>query len=148
MFIRLATVLTTEGSKLNEFSVDWKWHKRGLTKCTLAEYVASSNGVCVVVQNKSTRSDQHTVVQFTWVTCNQCDQIWRFIGLWATFKSFWQQLIFPNLSHSQGIFVKESKSIIFLVKSYLGKFYRHLAIFSGHTACYSVNRNFSETCIH
>ena len=34
------------------------------------------------------------------------------------------------------------------MKSYLGKFYRHLAIFSGHTACYSVNRNFSETCIH
>ena len=21
----------------------------------------------------------------------QSDQIWRFIGLWATFKSFWQQ---------------------------------------------------------
>ena len=31
---------------------------------------------------------------------DQCDQIWRFIGLWATFKSFWQQLICPNLSHS------------------------------------------------
>ena len=27
-----------------------------------------------------------------------------------------------------------SKSIIFLVKSILGEFYRHLAIFSGHTA--------------
>ena len=26
-----------------------------------------------------------------------------------------------------------SKSLIFLVKSYLGNFYRHLAIFSGHT---------------
>ena len=25
------------------------------------------------------------------------------------------------------------KSIIFLVKSYLGNFYRHLVIFSGHT---------------
>ena len=63
----------------------------------------------------------------------QCDQIWRFIGLGATFKSFWQQLICPNLSHSKGIFVKESKSIIFLVKSILGKFYRYFAIFSGHT---------------
>ena len=30
----------------------------------------------------------------------QCDQIWRFIGLWATFQSHWQQLIRPNLSHS------------------------------------------------
>ena len=27
----------------------------------------------------------------------QCDQIWRFIGLWATFQSFWRQLICPNL---------------------------------------------------
>ena len=31
---------------------------------------------------------------------NQCDQIWQFIGLWASFKSFWQQLICPNLPHS------------------------------------------------
>ena len=32
-------------------------------------------------------------------------------------------------------FVKLSKSIIFPVKSFLGSFYRHLVIFSGHTAC-------------
>ena len=31
---------------------------------------------------------------------DQCDQIGRFIGLWATFKSLWQQLICPNLPHS------------------------------------------------
>ena len=61
----------------------------------------------------------------------QCDQIWRFIGLWATFKCFWKHLICPNISHSYGIFVKVSKYIIFLVKSVLGKFYRRLAIFSG-----------------
>ena len=30
----------------------------------------------------------------------QCDQIGQFFGLWATFKSLWQQLICPNLSHS------------------------------------------------
>ena len=30
----------------------------------------------------------------------QCDQIGRFIGLWATFKRLWQQLICPNLPHS------------------------------------------------
>ena len=30
----------------------------------------------------------------------QCDQIWRFIGLWPTFKCFWQHLICPNLSHA------------------------------------------------
>ena len=34
------------------------------------------------------------------LTCEQCDQIWQFIGLWATFKYFWQHLICPNLSHS------------------------------------------------
>ena len=56
----------------------------------------------------------------------QCDQIGHFIGLWASFLSFWKPLICPNLPHSQAIFVK---SIIFLLKSFLGNFYRHLAIF-------------------
>ena len=60
---------------------------------------------------------------------DQCDQIGRFIGLSATFQSLWQQLICPNLPDSQSISVKVSKSLIFLVKSFLGKFYRHLAIF-------------------
>ena len=32
----------------------------------------------------------------------QCDQIWRFIGLWATFQNLWQKLIGPNLSHFVG----------------------------------------------
>ena len=64
----------------------------------------------------------------------QCDQIGRFIGLWATFQSFRPQLICPNLLHSKAIFVKVSKSFIFLVTSFLGNFYRHLAIFTGHTA--------------
>ena len=59
----------------------------------------------------------------------QCDQIGRFFGLWTTFQSLWQQLICANLLHSQAIFVKESKSVIFLVKSFLGNFYRHLANF-------------------
>ena len=30
----------------------------------------------------------------------QCDQIGQFMGLWATFKSPWWQLICPNLPHS------------------------------------------------
>ena len=51
-------------------------------------------------------------------------------------KSLWQQLICPNLPHSEAIFVKMLKSIIFLVKSFLGNFYRLLAIFSGHTECH------------
>ena len=33
------------------------------------------------------------------ITWGQCDQTGRFIGLWATFKSLWQQLIWPNLQH-------------------------------------------------
>ena len=59
----------------------------------------------------------------------QCDQIWRFIGLWASFSSLWQQLICPNLPHSWAMFVKVLKSFIFLMKSLLGNFSRHLAIF-------------------
>ena len=68
-----------------------------------------------------------------------CDQIGQFIGLRATFKRLWQQLICLNLPHSQAIFVKVSKSLIFLVKSSQGNFYIHLAFFSGHTALYAKN---------
>ena len=46
---------------------------------------------------------------------------------------FGQQLMCPNLPHSLAIFVKVLKSIIFLVKSFLGNFYRQFAYFSGHT---------------
>ena len=42
----------------------------------------------------------------------QCDQIGKFIGLQATFQSLWQHLVCPNLP--QAIFVKMSKSLIFL----------------------------------
>ena len=59
----------------------------------------------------------------------QCNQIGRFVVLWSTIESLWQQLICPNLSHSWASFVKVSKSFIFLVNSLLGNFYRHLAIF-------------------
>ena len=50
----------------------------------------------------------------------QCDQIGQFIGLRATFQRLWQQLICPNLLHSQAILVKVSKYLSFLVKSFLG----------------------------
>ena len=42
---------------------------------------------------------------------------------------FGQQLVCPNLPHSEVIFVKESKSLVFLVKSFLSNFYRHFATF-------------------
>ena len=50
---------------------------------------------------------------------DQCDQIGRFIGLWATFQSLGQQLVCPNLPHS----------LILQMKSFLGNFYIHLATF-------------------
>ena len=59
----------------------------------------------------------------------QCDQIGWFNGLLASFQSLCQQLICPNLPHSKAILVKVSKSIILLVKSFQGNFYRHLSIF-------------------
>ena len=34
---------------------------------------------------------------------HQCDQIGQFIGLWATFQSLWQQLVYPNLPYCKGI---------------------------------------------
>ena len=52
---------------------------------------------------------------------------------WATFWSLWQQLICPNLPHSLAIFVKVSKSIIFLVKSFWATFMDIWQYFSGHT---------------
>ena len=63
------------------------------------------------------------------LTHRQCDQSGRFIAPCAMTQSLWQHLIYPNLLLSYAIFVKISKSFIFLVKSYLGNFYRHLAIF-------------------
>ena len=52
-----------------------------------------------------------------------------FFALWATFQSQWQPLFCPNSTHFKAIFVKVTKSFIFLVKSVLGNFYRHLATF-------------------
>ena len=67
------------------------------------------------------------------IICKQCDQIGQFIRLWAAFKSLWHQLICPNLQHSQAIIVKVSKSIIFLVQSFLGNLLDIWQFFSGHS---------------
>ena len=48
----------------------------------------------------------------------QGDQSGRYIVLWATFQSLWQQLFCPNLPHFRQFFVKLSKSFIFLAKSF------------------------------
>ena len=57
----------------------------------------------------------------------QCDQIWRFIGLWASIKCFWHHL--PKSLTFLWNFCEGIKIYHFLVKSFLGKFYRHLEIF-------------------
>ena len=62
--------------------------------------------------------------------------MWPDWVIYWTFGNFLKPLATINLPKSLtflGIFVKVSKSLIFLVKSFLGNFSRHLAIFSGHT---------------
>ena len=62
------------------------------------------------------------------------------LGDLLDFGHFLKPLAAINLPKSptflSNFFVQVSKSIIFLVKSFLGNFYRHLAIFSGHTVCH------------
>ena len=56
----------------------------------------------------------------------------RFGDFFCTLGDFLKRLATINLPKSHtflGNFVKVSKSFIFLVKSFLGNFYRHLAIF-------------------
>ena len=54
---------------------------------------------------------------------------WAIYWTLGNFASLWQQLILPKSPTFLGNFCKLSKSLIFLVKSFLGNFYRHLAIF-------------------
>ena len=49
------------------------------------------------------------------------------------FKAFGNNLFARISLILRQFFVKVSKYIIFLVKSFLGNFYRHFAICSGHT---------------
>ena len=59
--------------------------------------------------------------------------VWPDWAIYWTLGNFLKPLATLNLPNSYAIFVKVLKSIIFLVKSFLGNFYRHLEIFSGHT---------------
>ena len=68
--------------------------------------------------------------------------VWPDWAIFWTLGHFLKSLAAINLPNSLtflGNFLKVSKSIIFLVKSFLGNFYGYLAIFSGHTAvqCHS-----------
>ena len=76
-----------------------------------------------------------------------CWPVWPDWAIFLTLGYFLRPLATINLPKSLtflGIFVKVSKSILFLVKSFLGNFYRHLAIFIWSHCCelkmYSVVR--------
>ena len=81
------------------------------------------------VGRKYTDNIGRKYIDSRYLSRRRCDQIGRFFGLWTTFQSLWEQLNCQNLPQSYEIFVKVSKSIIFLVKSFLGNFFRHLAVF-------------------
>ena len=69
-----------------------------------------------VVSNKNFTENQMPVTL-------KCDQIERFIGLWATFQGL------PKSPTFLGNFCKGVKIYNFLLEIILGNFYRHLAIF-------------------
>ena len=56
-----------------------------------------------------------------------CDQIERFIGLWASFQSLWQQFNLPKFPTFLGNLCKSVKIFNFSSEIILGNFYRHLA---------------------
>ena len=65
----------------------------------------------------------------------QCDQIGWLIALLPTFQSLWQQLFCPNHPHFKAIFVKLSKSFMFLVQLFLCNFLDIWRLLSGPAAC-------------
>ena len=58
----------------------------------------------------------------------QCDQIGRFMAIWAIFRSLWQQLFCLNRPHFRQ-FLESCQKI--LVKLFLGNFYSYLSTFHG-----------------
>ena len=111
--------------------VQWFWQKAGVQEAmnsnpSNVDWMSIFTLICCIICNFCLKK---TKINLKVASGGQFDQIWRFFGLWATFQSLWQQVICPILLNSQTIFVKVSKSFIFLVKSFLGNFYRHLAIF-------------------
>ena len=78
----------------------------------------------------------------------QCDQIWRFIGLWATFSSLWQLVIGPNLTHSKAIFLKCQNLSLFEWNHFWAIFIDIWRSFSGHTCCCSKLRKYENMKKH
>ena len=64
----------------------------------------------------------------------QCDQIWRFIILWASFQSPGQQLFCQNCQHILGNFRKGVKIFHFTRKILFGQLFRDIwQLLTGHT---------------
>ena len=62
--------------------------------------------------------------------------VWPDLPIYWTLGNFSKTLAtisLPKTPTFLGNFLEVSKYLIFLVKSFLGNFYRHLAIFTGHT---------------
>ena len=76
----------------------------------------------------------------------RCDQIGRFIVLWATFQSRLQQLFCPNCLHFQAIFEKVSKYFIFLWNHIWATFIDIWRLFTGHSAVN--NRSLLVACYY
>ena len=81
--------------------------------------------------------------------------VWPDWAIYWTLGHFLKPMATINLPKSHkflGIFVKVSKTLIFLVKSYLGNFYRHLAIFFwSHwqsVTCEGKYFLFQHLCVH
>ena len=85
----------------------------------------------------------HVCILFHWKEGEQCDQIRRFIGL--TLGNCLNSLATIKLPKSPtflGNFCKGVKSYHFSSEIILGNFYRHLAIFSGHSQGERSTQNF------
>ena len=117
-------------------SIDIKIKQNYLTICsTMLELAKIILTVLIRIAAKYVKYCWHCILIVFLLPPNQIQTVWQdwaIFGLWVTFQSLWQQLICPILINSEAIFVKVSNSILFLVKSFLGNFYKHLAIFYGH----------------
>ena len=81
------------------------------------------------------------------VVRNQCDQIGWLLHFGQLFKVYGNNYL-AKISHILGHFAKELKSFIFLVKSFLGNFYRHLATFNwSHCLIAPFNAHLSTTWV-
>ena len=68
--------------------------------------------------------------EINFLLLNQCDQIGRFIGLWATFSSLWQQLVLPKSTTFFGNFCKCVQKYYFSTEIIFGQLLQTIGDFS------------------